>query len=177
MIVPDLNLLIYAHNDEASQHVAARRWWEGLLSGQERVGLPWVVITGFVRLMTHPQSVARTISPDAAMDYVQHWLEFPHVAPLNPGSEHLVHFRHCLATVGVGGNLVTDCHIAAIAMEHQAEVHSNDGDFARFPGLLWRKDYEKIGEGHYRKMVKRNWHPAHRHLESQGMDGTTIGQS
>ena len=106
MIVPDLNLLIYAHNDEASQHVAARRWWEGLLSGQERVGLPWVVITGFVRLMTHPKSVARTISPDAAMDYVQHWLEFPHVAPLNPGSEHLVHFRNCLATVGVGGNLV-----------------------------------------------------------------------
>ena len=118
MIVPDLNLLIYAHNDEASQHVAARRWWEGLLSGQERVGLPWVVITGFVRLMTHPKSVARTISPDAAMDYVQHWLEFPHVAPLNPGSEHLVHFRNCLATVGVGGNLVSDSHIAAIAMEN-----------------------------------------------------------
>ena len=138
MIVPDLNLLIYAHNSAAPQHEAARRWWNSLLNGREPVGLPWVVITGFVRLVTLPKSVAQPVSPEKAIDYVQQWLEFPHVTPLNPGSEHLIHFRRCLAAVGVGGNLVTDCHIAAIAMEYQAEVHSNDGDFARFPGLLWR---------------------------------------
>ena len=72
------------------------------------------------------------------MDYVDEWFWYPHVMPLNPGAEHLRLFRRALAAAGVGANLVTDAHIAALAMEHQAEVHSNDADFGRFPGLRWR---------------------------------------
>ncbi len=138
MIVPDLNLLIYAHNDGAPYHHSAKRWWEQLLNGAERVGVPWVVSTGFVRLITHPKVLISPAEPAKAVDYVREWFQLPHVTPLNPGAEHLIHFRRCLNAAGVGANLVTDSHVAAIAMEYQAEVHSNDTDFSRFPGLRWR---------------------------------------
>jgi predicted nucleic acid-binding protein len=69
---------------------------------------------------------------------VREWFRFPHVTPLDPGPDHVIHLRRNLVAAGVGANLVADAHIAAIAMEYQAEVHSNDTDFSRFPGLRWR---------------------------------------
>ena len=138
MIVPDLNLLVYAHNTGAPFHERAKGWWEDLINGQERVGVPWAVLTGFVRLMTHPRVLTSPVAPSTAMDYVHDWFSSPHVAQLNPGSNHLAIFRQNLDDAGVGGNLVTDCHIAALAMEYQAELHSNDTDFSRFSGLRWR---------------------------------------
>ncbi len=138
MIVPDLNLLVYAYNDAAPFHDSARRWWEGLVNGTERVGVPWVVAAGFMRLLTHPSVRERPATPTQAVDYVEEWFRFPNVGPLNPGAEHLRLFRRALAAARVGANLVTNAHIAALAMEHQAEVHSNDADFGRFPGLRWR---------------------------------------
>ncbi len=137
MIVPDLNLLVYAHNTGAPFHGAAKGWWENLVNGQERVGLPWAVLTGFVRLMTHPRVLTHPVDPSIAVDYASAWLGFPHITPLNPGSNHLAYFLQNLVAAGTGGNLVTDCHIAALAMEYQAELHSNDTDFSRFPGLRW----------------------------------------
>ena len=138
MIIPDLNLLVYAHFDGTPHHKAARRWWEGLINGSERVGVPWVVATGFVRLITHPRVVANPATTTEAIDYVQEWFRFSHVTPVNPGSDHLTHLRKSLAAAGVGADLVTDAHLASIAMEYQAELHSNDADFSRFPGLRWR---------------------------------------
>ena len=138
MIVPDVNLLVCAHNDGAPHHDAARRWWEGLVNGGERVGVPWAVATGFVRLMTHPKVLASPATPGAAVGYVREWFRFPHVTPVNPGAGHLDHFGRSLGAAGVGANLVTDAHIAALAAEYQAEVHSSDADFGRFPGLRWR---------------------------------------
>ena len=138
MIVPDLNLLVYAYNDGAPRHLSARRWWERLVNGVERIGIPWVVSTGFVRLMTHPKVLVHPATPVQAVDYVREWFQFPHVTPINPGADHLTHLRRSLAAAGVGANLVTDSHIAALAIEYQAEVHSNDSDFGRFPGLRWR---------------------------------------
>ena len=138
MIVPDLNLLVYAHNYSTPFHDPARIWWEGLVNGSERVGVPWIVLAGFVRLMTHPRMLANPVTPVEAVDYVREWFRFPHVMPINPGVGHLDHFQRNLKAAGVGGNLVTDAHIAALAMEYQAEAHSNDTDFSRFPGLRWR---------------------------------------
>ena len=138
MIVPDVNLLVYAHTDGGPYHDAAKRWWEGLVNGGERVGVPWVVSAGFVRLMTHPRVLVHPATPSEAVDYVAEFFRSPHVMPINPGVDHLAHFRRNLTAAGVGANLVTDCHIAALAMEYQAEVHSNDTDFSRFPGLRWR---------------------------------------
>ncbi len=138
MIVPDTNLLVYAYNDAAPWHEAARRWWEGLVNGSERVGVPWVVSTGFVRLMTHSRVLTSPITVADAGGHVTNWFGYTHVTPINPGADHLTHVRRSLDACGVGGDLVTDAHVAALAIEYQAEVHSNDSDFARFPGLRWR---------------------------------------
>ncbi|MDE0193942.1 MAG: type II toxin-antitoxin system VapC family toxin [bacterium] len=138
MIVPDLNLLVYAHSADAPLHAPARRWWEDLLNGTERVGMPWIVATGFVRLLTHPSVLRDPARPDVAVGFVAEWFRSPGVVGLNPGTQHLAIFAEAVAAAGVGGNLVTDAHIAALAIEYQAELHSNDSDFARFPGLRWR---------------------------------------
>ena len=138
MIVPDLNLLVFTYSQASPFHDDARKWWEGLFNGAERVGIPWVVITGFVRLMTNRSAMDQPLAPSEAIDTVESWFRYPHVTPLNPGTEHLSLLRQALAAAGVGGNLVTDAHVAALAMEYQAEVHSNDTDFSRFPGLRWR---------------------------------------
>lgn len=138
MIVPDLNLLLYAHDATSPRHEAARTWWEELSNGTERVGLSWLVVAGFIRLTTGPSVMGQPATPSQAIDTVEEWFRLPHVSPINPGSEHLRLLRQALAAAGVGGNLVTDAHIAALAMEYQAEVHSNDSDFGRFPGLRWR---------------------------------------
>lgn len=138
MIVPDVNLLVYAYNDGAQWHAAAKRWWEGLINGSERVGVPWVASTGFVRLMTHSRALTSPVTAAEAIGHVSEWFHYPHVTPINPGADHLTHVRRNLDAAGVGANLVTDAHIAALAIEYQAEVHSNDADFGRFPGLRWR---------------------------------------
>lgn len=138
MIVPDVNLLIYAYNRDARDHDAARRWWEGLLSGSESVGLPWAVCCGFIRLMTHPAVLSTPLAPVRAVAHVQSWFDRPNVEALDPGPRHLEVLGRLLGDVGVAGNLTTDAHLAALAIEHQCVVHSNDADFARFPGLRWR---------------------------------------
>ena len=138
MIIPDINLLVYAHNDGVPQHGSARCWWEDLVNGAERVGVPWIVSAGFVRMMTHPAVLAHPANPTEAVDCVLEWFRYRHVTPVNPGIDHLPYLRRNLDAAGVGANLITDAHIAAIAMEYQAEVHSNDTDFSRFPGLRWR---------------------------------------
>jgi len=137
LIVPDINLLIYAYNDGASQHAAARVWWEGLLCGQEHVGIAWVVSIGFIRLMSNDQVIRSPLSPLDAANRTKDWFRCPHVHPLNPGDRHLDYFNRNLAAQERGRNLITDAHIAALAMENDAVLHTNDSDFSRFPGLRW----------------------------------------
>ena len=101
MIVPDINLLLYAHDTGSAQHSAARRWWDGLLNGAESVGIPWLVAVGFVRLMSNPRAVVTSLPAPEAVDCVSDWFRHPHITPLNPGAGHLLHFRNIL--VGSGG--------------------------------------------------------------------------
>ena len=77
MIIPDINLLVYAYNDGAPFHDSARQWWEDLVNRGERIGIPWVVSTGFVRLMTHPKVLEHPLSPEEAVGYVGEWFRFP----------------------------------------------------------------------------------------------------
>jgi len=137
VIVPDLNLLIYAYNEAARAHQSARAWWEDAVASERPIGIPWAVSFGFIRLLTHPSVLEQPVEVQTAVAIVASWLELPNVQALNPGARHLEFARHLFTEVGVGGNLTTDVHIAAIAIEHQAEVHSNDSDFGRFPGLRW----------------------------------------
>lgn len=137
VILPDVNLLIYAHNEAAPHHVAARRWWEATLSAEQPVALPWAVVLGFVRLVTHTRVLEDPLSADAALDRVDGWLACESVQVLEPGPRHLSILRNLLQAVGVAGSLTTDAHLAALAIEHRCQLCSNDSDFARFPGLQW----------------------------------------
>lgn len=143
MIVPDVNLLLYAYRAESLQHEVARRWWESLLNGSEEVGIPWAVSMGFARVMSNPRISRNAVPPLEAVGYTREWFELDHIRPLNPGERHLQILRDLLdATSGTASvaaaNRVPDAHIAAIALEHDSELHSSDADFARFPGLRWR---------------------------------------
>ena len=137
MIVPDINLLVYAYNTDAPHHSAARDWWEGALNSPRLVGVPWAVSLGFVRLTTHPRVLEQPLAPARALDHVEAWLARPNVDCLEPGPRHLTVLRTLLEATGVAASLTTDAHLAALAIEHQGELHSNDADFGRFPGLRW----------------------------------------
>ena len=136
MIVPDINLLVYAYNTESHEHEKAKAWLEAVLNNQgELIGIPWVVITGYIRLMTHPRIFPFPIDPEIAVSDVQKWLALPHVNSLSPGSGHLKILSRLFKELGSAGPLTTDAHIAAIAIEHGGTVYSNDTDFTRFKGL------------------------------------------
>ena len=137
MIVPDINLLVHAYNSESRVHAAARAWWESLLNGTGPVGLSWVTILGFIRVATHRQILARPLPPEAACARVRAWLSCPYVSILHPGERHAEILFGLLDALGTAGNLTTDAHLAALAIEHQAELHSTDADFTRFAGLRW----------------------------------------
>lgn len=138
MILPDINLLVYAHNAAAPHHKASSRWWTDCLNGDEPVALPWIVSSGFIRLTTHPRVLESPLSPAAAVSYVEIWLERPNVLAVEPGKSFRRHFFRYLKSLGTAGNLTTDAYLAALAVEHQAELQSNDTDFHRFEGLRWR---------------------------------------
>ena len=138
MILPDLNLLVHAYNTDSSRHERAKAWWESLMNDVEPVGLAWAVILGFVRIATHRAVLDHPMPVKAACDHVRSWLAQPQVAILHPGDRHAVIVLGLLETVGTAGNLTTDAHLASLAIEYQAELHTSDADFARFPGLRWR---------------------------------------
>lgn len=142
MILPDINLLIYAHNRAAPYHQQARAWWEETLTTEQPVGLPWVVVLGFMRLTTHPQVLCQPLPPGEALSRVTAWFEVRSLQVLEPGPRHLKILGHLFNTTSVGGNLTTDTHLAALAIEHQCTLCSNDLDFARFPGLRWTNPLE-----------------------------------
>ncbi|MGJ3242428.1 MAG: TA system VapC family ribonuclease toxin [Opitutales bacterium] len=135
MIVPDLNLLVYAHDERAPEHRRARSWWESVLSGNEPVALPWVVVLGFTRLMTHPQICLNPLSVEEARRVVTFWIDRPHVRLIQLSEGSLSVFFDLLEDAGLGGNLSTDALIAVHAREYSATVYSNDRDFDRFPGI------------------------------------------
>ena len=138
MIVPDVNLLVYAYNEDAPFHDAAKAWWERCLSGNEPVGLPWIVIVGFARVMSNRRVLVAPMAVEETMDHCRDWLRQPNVQILNPGPSHLDVLSSLVHGPAIGSSLVTDAHLAALAIEHQSELHSNDADFARFSGLRWR---------------------------------------
>lgn len=137
MIVPDINLLIYAYNSDAPAHETARRWWEGCLSESRPVALPWATTLGYVRLMTSASVMLRPIPMAIAFGHVRAWLDRPNTRILVPGPRHLDLLGDLLGRSGGSSRLLTDAHLAALAIENQAELHSNDVDFGRFPGLRW----------------------------------------
>jgi len=138
MIIPDINLLVYAYNRDAPHHTPACTWWQGLMEGSQTVGIPWVVCLGFLRLMTNRKILEKPLEASEALLHIQAWSARPQVQFLQPGPRHLQILESFSGNRLLSSALVTDAHLAALAIEHQAELHSNDSDFDRFPGLRWR---------------------------------------
>ncbi|MCY3815682.1 MAG: type II toxin-antitoxin system VapC family toxin [Gammaproteobacteria bacterium] len=137
MIIPDINLLVYAHDSGARRHAAAKSWWESLMNGTDTVGLPWAVILGFIRITTNRRILDKPLDVAGSCRRVRSWLARPQVILIEPGVRHADIFFAMLESLGTAGNLTTDAHLAALTIEHQARLHSTDADMARFPGLKW----------------------------------------
>ena len=138
MILVDANLLLYAEDSLSAQHREARSWWDEQLSGTEPVGLCWPVVAAFVRIATNARLHRRPLTLDEACQRVQSWFDQPCVRLLHTTEHHWRFFRQMLRAGNATGNLVTDAHLAAVAVEHNCELCSTDNDFARFSGLKWR---------------------------------------
>lgn len=137
MIIPDVNLLVYAYNADAPRHRPARQWWEDSVRGHQPIGIAWLVALGFLRVITSRAVMARPMDATKALRHVRTWLEQPSVRIVQPGPRHLDILTGFVEAGAVASAVITDAHLAALAVENQAEVHSNDTDFGRFPGLRW----------------------------------------
>lgn len=137
MIVPDVNLLLYAVISGFRDHPRAHEWWERTVNSNSRVGLTHPAVFGFLRIATNPRILELPLTVKVAIDYVENWLAQPNVELLTPGPKHLGIALDLLHGIGAAGNLTTDIQLAAYAIEHRGEIHSNDTDFARFPKVKW----------------------------------------
>jgi uncharacterized protein len=135
--LPDVNVLLYAVDSSAPRHAAARRWLEGRLSDTETFALAWAVLLAFLRLSTNARVFERPLRPADAFDIIDGWLAHPNATIVQATERHSAVLRELLAPLGTAGNLTSDAHLAALAIEHGAELCSSDSDFARFSGLKW----------------------------------------
>jgi len=151
VIIPDINLLLYAHDSSSPFHAKAAAWWQSCLSGTEPIGLLHVVTFGFVRIVTHPRVFVNPMTAAEAAGHVRSWLEQPPVQVIAPGSDHVRPTLELLETIGTAGNLVSDAQMAALAMDHDAVLHTADTDFVRFQGLRWFNPITATGSANLRR--------------------------
>jgi len=133
----DANVLLYAVNEDAPRHTEARAWLDDALEGSETVGLAWTALLAFLRLSTRRDLFPNPLPLDTAVDVVEHWLGRPAALVVHPTDRHLALLHGLLAPFGTAANLVGDAHLAALALEHSAQVVSFDRDFGRFEGVRW----------------------------------------
>lgn len=138
MVLVDANVLLYAVDSTSSRHSAALAWLEAALGAAEVVGLAWSVVLAFIRLSTNPSVFPNPLSTGQAMDQVESWFSAPASVIAEPTGRHLRLMRGLLSDAGTAGNLTTDAHLAALALEHGAVIISYDRDFERFAGVRHR---------------------------------------
>ena len=135
MRTPDVNVLLYAVNSDSAQHKTAASWLAESFARPQGVGFGWMALLGFLRLSTRNGIFARPLGIEQALSVVDVWLSQPTASILNPTDRHAGVLGRLLLGAGSGGNLVSDAHLAALAIEHGAELGTFDRDFARFAGL------------------------------------------
>lgn len=138
MKVVDANVLLYAVNSASEHHEPSRRWLDTALSGADTVGLAWVPLLAFVRLTTKEGLFPSPLRLSEAMGQVADWLSAPGAVMVSPTPRHIDVLAGLLSSVGSGGNLVNDGHLAALAVEHRGTIVSYDNDFGRFGGVTWQ---------------------------------------
>lgn len=139
MQIVDANVLLYAVNSESDHHQIAREWLEDALAGPVTVGFSWGVLLAFLRISTHRTIFERPLSADEAIETCRVWLAQPSATVVGPTIRHLDVLAGLLSSSGTAGNLVSDAHLAALAVEYAAELVTFDADFGRFAGLSWNR--------------------------------------
>jgi hypothetical protein len=137
MIIPDANLLIYAYDAGSPWHNAAAAWWTDTLNGSERVGLPWLVVLAFARISTNTTINANPLTANQVHTIIEQWEQTGVVEYIHPGMRHRSIMFGLLAQAAHSGNMINDAHLAALSIEAQATIYSNDRDFGLFPGVRW----------------------------------------
>jgi uncharacterized protein len=138
MLLPDVNVLVNAFLESAPAHGTDRRWLESVVNGPSRFGMSELVVSGFLRVVTHPRIQRVPTPPTVALAFVSAVVASPKCVRVRPGSRHLSIFSQLVSEVGATGNLVPDAFHAALAIESGSTWVTNDRGFARFPGLRWQ---------------------------------------
>lgn len=135
MKTPDVHVLLYAVNADSPHNTLAVQWLEKAFSEPAGIGFAWLALLGFLRLATRPGIFTHPLELEQALGIVDDWLNHPNARILNPTRRHADLLTRLLVGAGAGGNLTSDAHLAAIAIEHGATLGTWDRDFMRFSGL------------------------------------------
>ena len=141
MLLPDVNVLVYAFRDDARNHERYKRWLDELMNGDEAFGTSELVFSGFLRIVTHPRIFNPPDLIETALEFVEQVRIQPNCVSIAPGTRHWRIFVDLCRSGGARGNLVPDAYFAALAIESGCEWITTNGDFARFPGLRWRRPF------------------------------------
>lgn len=138
MILTDVNVLVYAHRSDAPEHEAYRNWLEDVINSDLAYGVSDLVLSGFLRIVTHPRVFASPSDLASALAFAHEVRDQPNAVRIAPGPRHWEIFRRLCEASGAKGNLVADAYLAALAIESGSVWITTDRDYSRFPGLKWR---------------------------------------
>ncbi|HIL69462.1 MAG TPA: PIN domain-containing protein [Verrucomicrobia bacterium] len=138
MILPDLNILLYAYNAFSPQHQLAKEWWQRVLNEDELIGLPHEILFGFVRIATNHRLGSTAVPLIKAKAIAESWLELPQARLLTPNANHFPRVMNLMTDAMATGALLSDAILASYAIENRACLYTNDSDFARFSSLIWK---------------------------------------
>jgi toxin-antitoxin system PIN domain toxin len=138
MILPDVNVLVYAHREDAARHSEYRAWLQGVWRSPATFAVSDLVLSGCLRVLTHPRVFDPPTPFATALAFIEQIRSRPNAVIVQPGPQHWTIFKEICAAANVTGNLVPDAFLAALAIETGSDLITTDHDFARFPGLRWR---------------------------------------
>ena len=138
VILTDVNVLVYAHREDAQNHHAYLDWLESVINSDQSYGMADIVLSGFLRVVTHPRVFDPPSSMGLALEFVEEIRSQPNCVIIQPGPRHWVIFNNLCMEANVKGNIVPDAYLAAMAIESGSEWITTDRDYSRFPGLKWR---------------------------------------
>lgn len=141
----DANLLLYAVDRSSPFHGSAVSWLTEQMNGTRRVGFPWQSLVAFLRISTNPRVSTTPLDPSAALRYVEDWLAADLAWIPAPGPRHPILLAELITRYQLRGNLISDAHLAALAIEHGVALCSADTDFARFSELTWINPLHGVG--------------------------------
>ena len=141
MILTDINVLIYAHRRDAPDHTSYRNWLENIINSDQAYGYCDLVLSGFLRVVTHPRIFNPPSNLISALSFAETFRSQPNAVQISPGPRHWTIFTNLCESANAKGNLVPDAYLAALAIESGSEWITTDGDYARFPGLNWRRPF------------------------------------